>query len=58
MDTVKLFQKVRFNVAYIAMYSPRKGTAAERFFEDDVSLEEKKWRHAYLTKIWKELKEK
>jgi len=53
MDTVELFKKVKFKVAFISMYSPRKGTAAERLFEDDVSLKEKKWRHAYLTKIWK-----
>ncbi len=53
MDTVKLFEQVTFNVAFISMYSPRKGTPAEKFLEDDVSLEEKKWRHDYLTKAWK-----
>ncbi|MFZ5424540.1 MAG: MiaB/RimO family radical SAM methylthiotransferase [Patescibacteria group bacterium] len=52
MDTVKLFEKIKFNVAYISIYSPRKGTPAEKFFKDDVSVEEKKWRHAYLTDIW------
>ncbi|MBD3366045.1 MiaB/RimO family radical SAM methylthiotransferase [candidate division WWE3 bacterium] len=56
MDTVNLFKQVKFNVAFIAMYSPRKGTAAEKMFEDDVPLKEKKWRHAYLTKVWRENK--
>jgi tRNA-2-methylthio-N6-dimethylallyladenosine synthase len=54
MDTVKLFKKVPFNVAYISIYSPRKGTPAERFYSDDVPLKEKKRRHAYLTKVWNE----
>ena len=58
MDTVKLFEEVPFNVAFISMYSPRKGTPAEKFFKDDVSLEEKKWRHARLTKVWEENKKR
>lgn len=58
MDTVKLFQTVKFNVAFISMYSPRKGTPAEKFYVDDVSLEEKKWRHAYLTEVWNETRQK
>ncbi len=53
MDTADLFEKVKFNVAFISMYSPRKGTPAEKYFEDDVSMAEKKWRHDYLTKVWK-----
>ena len=53
LDTVKLFEKVKFNVAFISIYSPRKGTPAERFFKDDVPAKEKKWRHAYLTKVWR-----
>jgi len=56
LDTVRLFEKINFNVAYISMYSPRKGTPAERFFKDDVPLKEKKWRHAYLTSVWKKYK--
>jgi tRNA-2-methylthio-N6-dimethylallyladenosine synthase len=54
MDTVKLFRAIPFKVAYIAMYSPRKGTQAEKFYEDDVDLDEKKWRHEYLTNVWRE----
>ena len=57
MDTVELFKKIKFKVAFISMYSPRKGTPAEVHFGDDISLEEKKWRHSYLTSIWKENKD-
>lgn len=53
MDTVELFKKVKFHVAFISIYSVRKGTNADKFYPDDVPLEEKKRRHAYLTKIWK-----
>lgn len=53
MDTVDLFKKVNFKVAFISIYSPRKGTPAEKFFKNDVDFKEKKWRHAYLTKTWK-----
>jgi len=54
MDTVALFKKVKFRVAFISMYSARKGTLVEKLYVDDVPLKEKKWRHAYLTKIWRE----
>ena len=54
MDTVKLFNEVKFNVAFISIYSPRKGTPADKFLKDNVTFKEKKWRHAYLTKVWKE----
>lgn len=54
MDTVTLFKKIKFRVAFISMYSARKGTLAERLYVDDVPLKEKKWRHAYLTKVWRE----
>jgi tRNA-2-methylthio-N6-dimethylallyladenosine synthase len=58
MDTVKLVKKAKFPVAFIAMYSPRKGTVAEKLYKDDVSPKEKKYRHAYLTKVWRESKAK
>jgi len=54
MDTVALFKKISFKVAYISMYSSRKGTVAERLYKDDVPLKEKKRRHKYLTGVWKE----
>jgi len=56
MDTVKLFEIIIFNVAFISIYSPRKGTPAEKYFKDDVTLKEKKWRHSYLTNVWKSSK--
>ncbi len=54
LETVKLFQDVKFNVAFISIYSPRKGTPAQKFFKDDVPFKEKKRRHAVLTKVWQE----
>lgn len=56
LDTVKLFRSVKFAVAFISMYSPRKGTVAYNKYEDNVSLDEKKYRHSYLTRVWKETK--
>jgi tRNA-2-methylthio-N6-dimethylallyladenosine synthase len=56
MDTVKLFKDVKFDVAYISMYSPREGTRAQKELKDTVSLKEKKRRHAELTKVWKDSK--
>jgi tRNA-2-methylthio-N6-dimethylallyladenosine synthase len=53
-DTVELFKKIPFRVAFISMYSVRKGTIADKNYEDDVPLQEKKRRHAVLTKVWKE----
>jgi tRNA-2-methylthio-N6-dimethylallyladenosine synthase len=56
MDTVKLVEKLKFSVAFISMYSPRKGTIAEAQLVDNVSREEKKRRLAYITKVWKDSK--
>jgi len=49
-NTVKLFKEIKFDMAYIAQYSPRPGTAAEKF-KDDVPKEEKKRREEELMKI-------
>lgn len=49
-NTVKLFKEVKFDMAYVAQYSPRPGTAAADL-EDDVSREEKKRREEELMKI-------
>lgn len=46
-NTVKLFKKVKFNIAYINKYSPRWGTAASKM-EDNVPWEEKKRREKIL----------
>jgi len=55
-DTVKLVEWAKFSVAYIAMYSPRKGTVAEKFFKDDIERDDKKWRHSYLTNVFEKNK--
>jgi tRNA-2-methylthio-N6-dimethylallyladenosine synthase len=47
-NTVKLCQKVGFEVAYIGKYSPRPGTASKQNFPDDVSSEEKNRRFHIL----------
>ena len=42
-NTVKLFKEIKFDIAYIAKYSPRPGTAAFQM-RDNVPLEEKRRR--------------
>ncbi len=54
MDTVKLFYQIKFRVTFISIYSPRKGTMADKMYQDDVSREEKRYRHKFLTKVWRE----
>jgi len=49
-NTVKLFREIKFNIAYIAKYSPRPGTAAFQL-KDDVPLAEKKRREKILREI-------
>jgi len=49
-NTIKLCQKVGFEKAYIAMYSPRPGTAAFKF-KDNVTYEEKKRRWEILEEL-------
>lgn len=51
-DTIKVFEEVKFDMAYIARFSPRPGTPAARM-KDDVSEEEKKRREEALTEILK-----
>ena len=46
-NTVDLCKQVNFNVAYIACYSPRPGTAAEKL-KDDIEWAEKKRRFHVL----------
>jgi tRNA-2-methylthio-N6-dimethylallyladenosine synthase len=46
-ETVKVFEKVRYNEAYINKYSPRPGTAAYKL-GDPISWEEKKRREKIL----------
>jgi len=49
-NTVKLFKEIKFNMAYIAKYSPRPGTVAFQM-EDNVPLKEKKRREKILREI-------
>jgi tRNA-2-methylthio-N6-dimethylallyladenosine synthase len=58
MDSVDLVKKLNFSVAFISMYSSRKGTVSEKTFADDVPRDEKKYRHDFLTKAWKDSKRK
>jgi len=52
-NTLKLLKKIKYDMAYIAKYSPRAGTAAAKL-KDDVSPQEKERRYKILTKILKE----
>ncbi len=49
-NTVKLFREIKFNMAYIAKYSPRPGTIAFKM-KDCVPLVEKKRREKILREI-------
>lgn len=51
-DTAELFEKVKYDMAYISQYSARTGTPAFRL-KDDVTIEEKKRRDQVLTEILK-----
>jgi len=50
LNTVKLFQEVKFDMAYINQYSPREGTASAKL-KDDVSKAEKKKRDKELNQV-------
>ncbi|RUT72884.1 tRNA (N6-isopentenyl adenosine(37)-C2)-methylthiotransferase MiaB [Ancylomarina longa] len=47
-NTRRAIEEFQYNMAYIAMYSPRPGALSHRWF-DDVSLDVKKKRHHQLT---------
>ena len=49
-NTVKLFKKIKFDMAYIAKYSPRPQTAAFKL-KDNVSKQEKEKRREFLTQV-------
>ncbi len=49
-NTIKLFKLAKFDMAYIARYSPRPGTMANQL-DDNVSQEEKKRREQELMKV-------
>jgi tRNA-2-methylthio-N6-dimethylallyladenosine synthase len=54
-NTVKLFKEIKFDMAYIAKYSPRKRTTASRL-KDNVPLGEKKQREKLLKSLLKKNK--
>ncbi len=49
-NTIKLFKKIKFNIAYINKYSPRWGTVAAKL-KDNVPWQEKKCREKILQNI-------
>jgi tRNA-2-methylthio-N6-dimethylallyladenosine synthase len=51
-NTIAAMNEFRFNMAYIAMYSPRPGAASYRW-ENEVSQEDKKDRHHRLSEVLK-----
>jgi len=51
-NTCKLFEEIKFDMAYIAKYSPRPGTAASKM-QDNVPDNEKNRREKILTEILK-----
>ena len=52
LNTAKLFRTVKFDMAYLARYSPRPGTVSAKM-PDNVSFAEKKRREEYLNEILK-----
>lgn len=54
LETVDVFKKINYSVAFIYTYSPRKGTPAFRW-KDDVSQEEKDERHRILFELHNEI---
>ena len=50
-NTVRLCQKVNFEIAYLNKYSPRKGTVSAKIYKDDVPMKVKKERWEILNKL-------
>jgi tRNA-2-methylthio-N6-dimethylallyladenosine synthase len=50
-ESVALAKEINWKLGFVAMYSPRPGTASWRIYEDDVSHAEKKRRWEILDKI-------
>lgn len=53
--TVELYKKADFDIAFLAMYSPRSGTAAKTAFADTVPREEKRRRWRILQDLMEEI---
>lgn len=54
-NTVDLYKKCDFDIAYLAMYSERSGTVAEKIYKDDIKIEEKKRRWRVLQDLMEEI---
>jgi len=52
-ETYKLFEDIEWDMAYLAQYSTRKGTFADKHLDDNVSNEEKKRRWHKLNTLLK-----
>jgi len=52
-DTKKLFEEIKFDMAFISEYSPRPKTVAYKMFKDNVSHQEKESRKNELNEILK-----
>lgn len=50
-ESVDLAKQIGWTIAFVARYSPRPGTAADRLYKDDVSPQEKKRRWEVLDQI-------
>lgn len=53
-ETVSLYRECDFDIAYLARYSQRSGTAAVRMYKDDVQKQEKKRRWEALQALMEE----
>ena len=52
-DTLKLFEEIKFDMAFISEYSPRPKTVAAKMFKDNVPHKEKESRKDELNEILK-----
>jgi len=53
MNTVRLFENIQFDMAYIAQFSPRKGTVAGDQMENNIPQSEKSRRFHHLNEVLK-----
>ncbi|MDD4409715.1 MAG: tRNA (N6-isopentenyl adenosine(37)-C2)-methylthiotransferase MiaB [Candidatus Pacebacteria bacterium] len=58
LDTLELFKKAEFDMAFIAQYSPRPESHCYKNMADDVKKTDKRSRHKILTESLKEIGEK
>jgi len=54
-NTKKIMEEIKFDMAYIAQYSPRPGTVAAKTMKDNVAKEEKEKREKILTETLKKI---